>query len=50
MEETDDLVVDRITEGRWWGSIRTSEEQAPPFEGDFAGERFMREAMELESP
>jgi hypothetical protein len=48
VEESDDLVVDRLTEGSWWGSIRTSEEAAPPFSGDFAGERRAREAaMEL---
>lgn len=39
IEETDDLTVDRITEGRWWGAIRTADEMAPPFSGDFEGER-----------
>ena len=39
VEETDDLLVDRIIEGTWRGSIRTAEEAAPPFEGRFEGER-----------
>lgn len=39
VEESDDLTVDRITEGRWWGAIRTADEMAPPFSGDFVGER-----------
>ncbi|MBM4291682.1 MAG: hypothetical protein FJ138_09740 [Deltaproteobacteria bacterium] len=39
VEETDDLTVDKVAEGRWWGAIRTAQETAPPFSGDFAGER-----------
>ena len=38
-EENDDLIVDRIEEGTWRGSIRTATEAAPPFDGDFTGER-----------
>ena len=41
VEETDDLSVDRITEGDWRGSIRTAEEAAPPFNGEFEGERLL---------
>ena len=43
VEETDDLSVDRIIEGVWRGSIRTAMEAAPPFEGDFEGERLLDE-------
>ena len=39
IEESDDLVVDRVVEGVWRGAIRTAEEAAPPFTGDFEGER-----------
>jgi len=46
VEESDDLTVDRITEGLWWGAIRTADESAPPFSGDFAGER----AGQVEAP
>lgn len=41
IEETDDLGVDRITEGDWRGSIRTAQEAAPPFDGDFEGINLM---------
>jgi hypothetical protein len=44
IEETDDLTVDKIAEGRWWGSIRTAQEMAPPFRGDFEGARQVRMA------
>lgn len=37
VEETDDLVVDRMEEGVWRGVIRTSEDEGPPFVGDFVG-------------
>jgi hypothetical protein len=43
LEEDDDLVVDRLDEGSWWGALRTSEEAAPPFEGDFHGTRALDE-------
>lgn len=38
IEETDDLVVDRVEGGIWNGLIRTSSDQGPPFEGLFHGE------------
>lgn len=41
VEENDDLSVDRIVEGEWRGAIRTAEEAAPPFTGDFEGERLL---------
>jgi hypothetical protein len=37
VEETDDLVVDRIEGGIWEGVIRTANDQGPPFEGTFRG-------------
>ena len=43
VEENDDLSVDRIVQGVWRGSIRTASEAAPPFEGDFEGERLIDE-------
>lgn len=43
VESNDDLLVDRIVEGVWRGSIRTAEEAAPPFQGDFEGERLLDE-------
>ncbi len=39
LEETDDLVVDAMTDGIWRGVIRTANDEGPPFEGDFAGTR-----------
>lgn len=39
VEETDDLRVDHIVDGRWRGIIRTSEDEGPPFEGWFEGSR-----------
>ena len=48
IEETDDLAVDRMTEGVWRGAIRTAEEAAPPFEGDFEGERELEMELEME--
>jgi len=39
VEETDDLVVDAMTDGIWRGVIRTAQDEGPPFEGDFAGTR-----------
>jgi hypothetical protein len=45
IEETDDLIVDRIIDGVWRGAIRTADEAAPPFEGDFSGEREENEMM-----
>ncbi|MCB9528055.1 MAG: hypothetical protein H6701_06605 [Myxococcales bacterium] len=39
VEEDDDLVVDRIIDGRWTGIIRTNEDEGPPFEGWFEGAR-----------
>lgn len=43
VEDNDDLSVDRIVEGVWRGSIRTGDEAAPPFSGDFEGERLIDE-------
>lgn len=43
VEENDDLSVDRIVQGVWRGSIRTATESAPPFEGEFEGERLIDE-------
>ena len=45
IEESDDLLVDRIEEGVWRGAIRTSEEAAPPFSGTFSGSRKIVEMM-----
>ena len=39
VEETDDLRVDHMIDGRWRGVIRTSEDEGPPFEGWFEGSR-----------
>ncbi len=39
VEETDDLRVDHMIDGRWRGIIRTSEDEGPPFEGWFEGSR-----------
>lgn len=39
VEETDDLLADRLTEGVWRGVIRTSDDQGPPFDGTFEGAR-----------
>jgi hypothetical protein len=39
VEETSDLAVDSLTEGVWTGTIRTQQDQGPPFNGDFAGPR-----------
>lgn len=39
IEETDDLLVDHMVEGRWTGIIRTNEDEGPPFEGWFEGSR-----------
>lgn len=39
LEETDDLVVDAMTDGVWRGVIRTANDEGPPFEGDYAGTR-----------
>lgn len=41
VEETDDLEVDHIIDGRWRGIIRTNEDEGPPFEGWFEGSRTM---------
>ena len=38
VETNDDLMIDQIIDGVWWGALRTSEEAAPPFEGTFLGE------------
>ena len=38
VESNNDLLIDQITDGVWWGSLRTSEEAAPPFSGRFLGE------------
>ena len=38
IEESDDLVVDRIENGQWTGVIRTSDDEGPPFDGTFAGD------------
>ena len=37
IEESDDLVVDRIENGQWTGVIRTSDDEGPPFDGSFSG-------------
>lgn len=37
IEESDDLVVDRIENGTWTGVIRTSDDEGPPFDGTFHG-------------
>ena len=47
-EDNDDLSVDRLLEGTWRGSIRTAEEAAPPFEGDFEGERLLDDEIDGE--
>ncbi len=39
VEETDDLRVDHMIDGRWRGVIRTSEDEGPPFDGIFEGSR-----------
>jgi hypothetical protein len=39
VQNDDDLVVDLIEEGSWWGALRTADEAAPPFTGDFNGVR-----------
>ncbi len=39
VEDSDDLVVDSITDGVWTGIIRTAQDEGPPFDGDFAGTR-----------
>lgn len=39
VEETDDLRVDHMIDGRWRGVIRTAEDEGPPFEGWFEGSR-----------
>ena len=38
VEETDDLVVDRLESGVWSGILRTSNDSGPPFEGTFRGD------------
>jgi hypothetical protein len=38
VEETDDLVVDRIESGIWEGILRTSNDAGPPFNGTFYGD------------
>lgn len=38
IEETDDLVVDRMENGQWTGVIRTSQDEGPPFSGTFLGD------------
>jgi hypothetical protein len=39
VEETSDLSVDKLTEGEWEGTIRTQNDEGPPFSGDFEGSR-----------
>ena len=39
VEETDDLQVDHLIDGRWTGIIRTNADEGPPFEGWFEGSR-----------
>jgi hypothetical protein len=39
VEETSDLSVDKLTEGEWEGTIRTQNDEGPPFSGDFEGTR-----------
>ena len=46
VEDDNDLAVDRLEEGVWWGSIRTSEDAAPPFEGEFFGEKEIDDQIE----
>ncbi|MCA9560135.1 MAG: Ig-like domain-containing protein [Myxococcales bacterium] len=50
VEENDDLTVDAIEEGVWRGIIRTSNDEGPPFDGDFAGpmDGAMNEGEEME--
>ncbi|MCA9537453.1 MAG: hypothetical protein KC620_01115, partial [Myxococcales bacterium] len=39
VEESDDLRVDRMVDGLWTGTIRTNEDEGPPFDGWFEGTR-----------
>ncbi len=39
VETTDDLTVDVLFEGVWRGTIRAGQDQGPPFQGFFEGER-----------
>ncbi|MCA9543146.1 MAG: hypothetical protein KC613_02120 [Myxococcales bacterium] len=39
VENTDDLTVDALVEGVWRGTIRAGQDQGPPFQGFFEGER-----------
>jgi hypothetical protein len=39
MDEDNDLMVDRLVEGFWWGHVEIGAEEGAEFEGDFAGER-----------
>ncbi|MBU0554191.1 hypothetical protein KKF91_19105 [Myxococcota bacterium] len=49
IEETDDLVVDRVEQGHWDGVIRTQEgDSGPPFVGDFHGDYQRVEAPPVE--
>lgn len=42
IEHNNDLRVDAIVDGVWRGNIRTSNDQGPPFEGNFEGLRDLR--------
>lgn len=35
LDETDDLLVDKLVEGLWWGHVEVGSEEGAEFEGDF---------------
>jgi hypothetical protein len=35
VDDNDDLFVDRLTSGQWWGKVETGSGEAKPFEGTF---------------
>lgn len=39
LDENDDLNVDKLTDGQWWGYIEIDNEQGNEFQGTFHGER-----------
>ncbi len=41
VDENDDLIVDKLVEGQWWGHIEVNNQQGNEFQGTFEGERFI---------
>jgi hypothetical protein len=39
LDENDDLIVDKLFEGLWWGHVVISGEEGSEFEGDFTAEK-----------